>query len=108
MRHASTMRPLHRREFLGLGAGAGLALATARSRARSRRAEPASLILTGGRIATLDPARPFVEALAVTDGRVLATGTAQEVMQRRGREHAGDRARAAARRSRASTTRTST
>ena len=84
------MRPLgsvrlQRREFLRLGAGAGLALATG-GLVRSASAEPeaAERILTGGRIATLDPARPFVEAIAAKDARVLATGTAQEVMRQRG------------------------
>ena len=81
MSHAST---LHRRDFLRLGAGAGLALATGALPRAFAAEEPASLIVTGGRIATLDPARPFVEALASRDGRVLATGTAQEVMRRRG------------------------
>jgi hypothetical protein len=72
---------LRRREFLRLGAGAvalaaaGLGLAGA--------PEPAERILAGGRIATLDPARPFVEALALRGGRVLATGTTQEMMRHR-------------------------
>ena len=81
MSHTSTMRSLHRREFLALAAGTGLALAT---RSFAAEAEPAALILRGGRIATLDPGRRFVEAIAVRDGRVLATGTDREVMQRRG------------------------
>src|SRR5262245_36775027 len=78
-------RELGRREFLVLGAGAGLALAGA-GRGRDARAaeEPASLILTGGRIATMDPARPFVEALAARHGRVLGTGAAQDVLRHRG------------------------
>jgi len=37
------------------------------------------LILTGGRITTLDPARPEVEAIAFAAGRVLATGTNAEI-----------------------------
>jgi predicted amidohydrolase YtcJ len=75
---------LRRREFLRLGAGAGLALAAGGlPRALSAAPEAAERILGGGRIATLDPARPFVEALALRDGRVLAAGTAQEVMRHR-------------------------
>ena len=35
---------------------------------------PADLVLTGGRIATMDPARSFVTALAVRDGRIAAAG----------------------------------
>ena len=35
---------------------------------------PADLVLRGGRIATMDPARRVVEALAVVDGRIAAVG----------------------------------
>src|SRR6185312_12150491 len=35
---------------------------------------PADLVLRGGRIATMDPARRMVEALAVVDGRIAAVG----------------------------------
>jgi len=76
---------LRRREFLGLGAGASLALAAGLlPRALRGEGAKASLLVTGGRIATLDPARPFVEALAAEGGRVLATGTAQELASLRG------------------------
>lgn len=44
----------------------------------------ADTLLTGGKIATMDPARPFVEALAVRDGKVLETGSARELAQRYG------------------------
>ncbi|MEO1191375.1 MAG: amidohydrolase [Pseudomonadota bacterium] len=40
----------------------------------------ADTILTNGRITTLDPSRPEVQALAVRDGLVLATGSAEEIM----------------------------
>src|SRR6186997_2117843 len=51
-------------------------------RARARRTpmtveptdRPADLVLTGGRIATMDAARHFASALAVRDGRILAVG----------------------------------
>ncbi len=36
---------------------------------------PADLVLRGGRIATVDAARRFAAALAVTDGRIVAVGT---------------------------------
>jgi predicted amidohydrolase YtcJ len=82
---ATAMVMLRRRELLELGASAGLALAAgALPRALRAAAEPAELILTGGRIATLDPTRPRVEALAVRGGRVLATGSAAEVLALRG------------------------
>ena len=39
----------------------------------------ADLILTGGRVLTMDPDRPVVEALAVSDGLVSAAGTADDI-----------------------------
>ena len=43
------------------------------------------LVLVGGRILTLDPRRPVVEALAVAGGRVSAAGSRTEVLRRRDR-----------------------
>ncbi len=37
------------------------------------------LILTDARICTMDPARPFAQALALAGGRILAVGTAADV-----------------------------
>ncbi|WP_336992850.1 amidohydrolase [Leucobacter sp. VD1] len=37
------------------------------------------LILTNGRIYTVDPAKPWAEAMAVADGRILAVGSAEEI-----------------------------
>src|SRR6187200_541571 len=37
-------------------------------------ARPADLVLTGGRIATMDAARSWASALAVRDGRIVAAG----------------------------------
>lgn len=39
----------------------------------------ADLILSGGRIRTMDPAHPFAEALAIAGGRVLAVGSAGDI-----------------------------
>jgi predicted amidohydrolase YtcJ len=79
------MRDLQRREFLELAFGSGLALAGSGLPRIARGADrSASLILTGGRIATMDPKQPRVEALAMRDGRVLAAGTAKSVMAHRG------------------------
>ncbi|WP_454798311.1 amidohydrolase [Novosphingobium lindaniclasticum] len=39
----------------------------------------ADLILTNGRIYTVDEAHPWAEAVAVRDGRIIAVGTAKEV-----------------------------
>jgi predicted amidohydrolase YtcJ len=49
--------------------------------------EPAAdLILRGGKIVTLDPARPEAEALAVRDGKIVAVGASEEIDRYRGRE----------------------
>ncbi len=43
------------------------------------RVEPADLVLTNGHIATVDPAKPTAEAIAVRDGKVEAVGTVAEI-----------------------------
>jgi len=40
---------------------------------------PADLVIRGGRIVTMDPAAPEVEALAVTGDRIVARGTEPEI-----------------------------
>jgi len=50
----------------------------------SARSEPADLILRGGRIVTLDPARPEAQALAARGGRIVAVGSADEIDRHRG------------------------
>lgn len=47
-------------------------------------AERADLLLTGGTVYTMEDSRPLVDAVAVAAGRVLATGSRQEVMAYRG------------------------
>ena len=47
-------------------------------------AQQADLILTNGRIYTLDPARPWVEALAIEGERIVAAGTSADISARRG------------------------
>ena len=42
-------------------------------------APPADLVLTGGRIVTMDPARPEATALAARGGRLVAVGSEAEV-----------------------------
>jgi hypothetical protein len=39
----------------------------------------ADMVLTNGRMYTVDPQRPFVEAVAIKDGRFLAVGSAAEI-----------------------------
>ncbi len=41
--------------------------------------EPADLVITGGRIVTMDPNRPEVEAVAARGQRVVAVGSAAEI-----------------------------
>jgi hypothetical protein len=45
---------------------------------------PADLVLLGGRIYTGDPGRPWAQALAVKDGRVVAVGPEVDVAPHRG------------------------
>ncbi len=46
----------------------------------------ATTVYVAQRIRTLDPAKPLVEALAVKDGKVLATGTKDEVLAAAGND----------------------
>ena len=46
--------------------------------------EPADLILRNGAIYTVDAANPWVEAVAVRDGRYVARGTNAEIARRFG------------------------
>ena len=45
---------------------------------------PADIVLLNGRLATMDPARSWASALAVTDGRIVAVGTDSEVRRQIG------------------------
>ncbi|NJL29725.1 MAG: hypothetical protein HC897_18475 [Thermoanaerobaculia bacterium] len=45
----------------------------------SPRVEPAELVVRGGKIVTVDPARPVVEALAARGGKIVALGSAAEI-----------------------------
>ncbi|MCI0356905.1 MAG: amidohydrolase [Planctomycetaceae bacterium] len=42
-------------------------------------AEPADLVLRGGKVVTMDPDRPLAEAVAVAGDRIVAVGTAAEI-----------------------------
>ena len=72
------MRTLSRREFVAGLAGAGVGLAGGLPWRVPRRAP--DLILHNGRIATMSRGRPFVEAVAIRDGRFVAVGTSAEVL----------------------------
>ena len=47
----------------------------------ARASDPVTLILRNGKFTTLDPSRPEVTAVAIADGRFVAVGNDQEVMQ---------------------------
>ena len=55
------------------------AVLTGRATAAAPGAPPADLVLTGGTVVTLDPARPRATGIAVRDGRILRVGTDDEV-----------------------------
>ena len=63
-----------RAAFLGVGAAFVFA-----SCAPGPLAEPADLVLVGGKIVTVDPDRPEAEALAVRDGLLVAVGGRDDV-----------------------------
>ncbi|MDD9962588.1 MAG: amidohydrolase [Gammaproteobacteria bacterium] len=44
--------------------------------------QPADLILSAGRVYTLDESRPWAEAVAIRGGRIAAVGTDEEVLSR--------------------------
>jgi predicted amidohydrolase YtcJ len=77
-----------RREFLVAGAAAGLSYALDGRAMALPIDEAADLILHGGQFATMDKARPFARAVAISAGSFIAVGTEQEV-----RAHAGPRTR---------------
>jgi predicted amidohydrolase YtcJ len=52
---------------------------TAQTRAQRGTAAPADLVLTNGRIVTVDDARPEAEAIAISKDRIQALGTAAEI-----------------------------
>lgn len=43
---------------------------------------PAELIVLGGQIATLDPSEPWAQALAIADGKVIAIGSHEEILEK--------------------------
>jgi predicted amidohydrolase YtcJ len=76
------MRPTRRQTTLAAAAGALSALvggAAAQTPGQGARAVTADLILVNGRFGTLDRANPAPAAVAIADGRFLATGTEAEM-----------------------------
>ncbi|HYH81779.1 MAG TPA: amidohydrolase [Longimicrobium sp.] len=64
---------------------APLLLAAGTASAQSRSAAAPDLILTGGKIFTADPARPWAQALAIRGERIVAVGSTAEVQRLAGR-----------------------
>lgn len=67
-----------------LAAAALLLAATANSAPPRPAVEAADLILTNGRVYTVETDRPWAEAVAIRGGRILAVGTRAEIAARRG------------------------
>ena len=77
-----------RRDFLKAASAFGLSYALSgcgpSSTKDTRDTGHAEMIISNGRIATLDGSRPIAEAVAIRDGRFLAAGSDDEVMRLRG------------------------
>src|SRR4051812_46645654 len=77
-----------RRDFMKAGAALSMSGLAAGCAAPGGNPAPGSasadLILTNGKIATQNERRSIVQALAIRDGRVLATGDSAAVMAYRG------------------------
>ncbi len=82
--------PLTRRDVLRVGAAAGAALVlggctmTSEQRIQGNADREADLILTNGRVATLDDQNSIASSLVVRDGRFVAVGGEQSVAALRG------------------------
>ena len=70
-----------RRKFLGTAAAlpAGLGLAACGSSPEGSGAGTADLIVTGGKVITMDPSQPEAEAIAVRGDRILAIGSTDDI-----------------------------
>ncbi|WP_184168397.1 amidohydrolase [Sphingomonas kyeonggiensis] len=80
------MAPRFARHSLFLrSATAGLLLAaTANSAPALSAPEAADLILTNGRVYTVEEGKPWAQAVAIKDGRILAVGSVAEIAKRKG------------------------
>ena len=65
--------------LLGMGCVAGVSLAGLSCSGPESPPAPVTLALVNARIWTGDPGRPWVDALAVSDGRVVAVGTSDAI-----------------------------
>src|SRR5271157_1500999 len=76
--------PTTRREFLKVGAATGLTGVFFAGGFAQEKGAPADLILTNGRIATLDKRKPVATAVAIRGGRFLGVGDDKDVLAHRG------------------------
>lgn len=80
-----TLRPAIRRALAPLLLTAcGAAFAAAPVPAMAMAEGMADLIITNARVYTVDESRPWAEAVAIRDGRIIAVGTAKEVALQKG------------------------
>jgi predicted amidohydrolase YtcJ len=86
----STRPGIGRRAFFRIGLAGGVVLATGLPVGRLAFGQDgpgdADLILTNGRVTTLDPIRPQASAIAIRDGLVLLAGSDEEALAARGPE----------------------
>ena len=75
------MSHFSRRRFLGASAVVpfGLSLPTAEAAQTNAQAVRADMIVTGGRILTMDPGQPVAGAMAIRGDRILAVGEAGDI-----------------------------
>ena len=75
------MSSISRRRFLGTSAAApfGIGLASAANGQERPPTGHADLIITGGRVLTMDPENPVAEAVAVRGDRILAVGSSDDI-----------------------------
>ncbi len=72
-------KPMFRSRFFLVSIIALILFSSGLSASQAAKPEPASLVLTNGRIVTLDTARPQAEALAVRGDKIAAVGTSKEI-----------------------------
>ena len=76
------MSGISRRRFLGTSAALplGIGLASGANAQGSPPTGSASMIITGGRVLTMDPYNPVAEAIAIRGDRILAVGSSDDML----------------------------
>jgi predicted amidohydrolase YtcJ len=75
--------PTTRRDFVKAGLATGLTCSMTKA-GFAWETEPADLILTNGRVSTLDPRKPTASAIAMRGGRIIAVGDDADALAHRG------------------------